>query len=80
MVIERDARRYLYDLCDNKDEPQLFFAALGHLNSVANVQGQGRQDFKPELLQLNLSEDSRQVRQLMQKCINAFDQMMMYAE
>lgn len=42
MVIERDARRYLYDLCDNKDEPELFFAALGHLNSVANTQGQGR--------------------------------------
>ena len=61
MVIERDARRFIYDLTECKDDTTKFIKAIANLNSVANTQGQGRQDFQPELLQLvmTLMDDSR---------------------
>jgi hypothetical protein len=39
MVIERDARRFIYDLVQSKEEPKEFIKAVALINSVANVQG-----------------------------------------
>jgi hypothetical protein len=39
MVIERDARRFIYDLVAAKDQPKEFIKAVAQINSVANVQG-----------------------------------------
>ena len=50
MVIERDARRFIYDLVDAVSSQAEFIKVVGQINAVANVQGQGRQDFAPELL------------------------------
>ena len=63
MVIERDARRFIYDLCSSKNDAKKFIKAIANVNAVANTQGQGRQDFKVELLELamTLMDDSRQV-------------------
>lgn len=66
MVIERDARRFIYDLTNAKHNCKAFIKSIATLNSVANTQGQGRQDFKVELLELamTLMDDSRQVNSL----------------
>lgn len=52
MVIERDARRFVSELIGSLANRTLFIKAIGQLNAVANLSGQGRQDFDPELLQL----------------------------
>lgn len=36
MVIERDARRFIYDLTDSVEDTASFVRAIGQLNSVAN--------------------------------------------
>ncbi len=65
MVIERDARRFIYDLVGART-PSSFLRAVGSLNQVANVQGQGRADFDEELLEIaqQLNCDSKQVQLL----------------
>lgn len=50
MVIERDARRFIYELTESKDDSEKFIKAIGNINCVANTQGKGRQDFNPDLL------------------------------
>lgn len=52
MVIERDARRYLFELAESVQtmDRGAMFKAIGELNSVANTQGQGRKDFTQDLL------------------------------
>lgn len=52
MVIERDARRFIYDLSESVNNTEYFIQAVANLNSVANVTGQGRQDFTSDLLYL----------------------------
>jgi hypothetical protein len=37
MVIERDARRFIYELVDAISSKPLFLKAIGALNTVANV-------------------------------------------
>ena len=39
IVIEKDARRFIYDLTESRDDQALFIEAIGKLNSVANTQG-----------------------------------------
>lgn len=74
MVIERDARRFMYDLVDNLSNRSEFIKAIGKLNSVANIQGQGRADFNPELLKLvsTLDVDSTRVSSLQERVKSAF--------
>ena len=65
MVIERDARRFIYDLVGARSQTG-FLRAVGSLNQVANVHGQGRADFDEELLEIaqQLNCDSKQVQLL----------------
>jgi hypothetical protein len=68
MVIERDARRFVYDLIEQISSKSGFVQAISALNSVANVQGQGRSDFSPQLLDCavmdSLSLGNKQVKLL----------------
>ncbi len=42
MVIEKDARRFIYDLSESVNNTEYFIQAVANLNSVANITGQGR--------------------------------------
>lgn len=50
MVIERDARRFIYDLVSSLHSEPAFIRAVGLLNAAANVEGQGRSEFDPALM------------------------------
>ncbi len=74
MVIERDARRFIYDLVSSLHSEPAFIRAVGLLNAAANIEGQGRSEFDPALLltAARLSSQSDKVLTLKQKVLAAF--------
>ena len=81
MVIERDARRFIYDLVDAVNSHAEFIKVVGQINSIANVQGQGRQDFAPELLECarNSPGGNQRVADLQNRVKGAFEKLVSYA-
>lgn len=67
MVIERDARRFIYELVSSLSNDSAFIKAVGLLNAAANVQGQGRSEFETSLLEKinSVSSKSDKVKNLL---------------